>query len=41
MVTKYGNRRKADIAVGVLACIGVVLVTGILFYTWVVVMACM
>lgn len=41
MVTKYGNRRKAEIAVGVLACIGVVLVTGILFYTWVVVMACM
>lgn len=41
MVTKYGNRRKAEMAVGVLACIGVVLVTGILFYTWVVVMACM
>lgn len=41
MVTKYGNRRKAEIAVGVLACVGVVLVTGILFYAWVVVMACM
>ena len=40
-MVKYGNRRKAEKAVGVLACVGVVLVTGILFYTWVVVMACM
>lgn len=40
-MVKYGNRRKAETAVGLLACIGVVLVTGILFYTWVVVMACM
>lgn len=40
-MVKYRSRRKAEMAVGVLACIGVVLVTGMLFYTWVVVMACM
>lgn len=40
-MVKYGNRRKAEKAVGVLACVGVVLVTGVLFYAWVVIMACM
>ena len=40
-MVKYGTHRMAEKVVGVLACIGVVLVTGILFYTWVVVMACM
>lgn len=40
-MVKYGNRRKAEIAVGVLACVGVVLVTGMLFYAWVILMACM
>ena len=40
-MVKCGNRRKAEIAVGVLACVGVVLVTGMLFYAWVILMACM
>lgn len=40
-MVKYGSRRKAEMAVGVLACVGVVLVTGMLFYAWVILMACM
>lgn len=41
MVTKYGNRRRLERVVDVLACIGTALAMGVLFYTWVILMACM
>ena len=40
-MVKYGNRRKVERIVGALACIGTAVAMGVLFYTWVVVMACM
>lgn len=41
MVTKYGYRRKAEKVVDVLACIGTAVAMGVLFYVWVILMACM
>lgn len=41
MVTKYGNRRRLEKAVDVLACIGTAVAMGVLFYVWVILMACM
>lgn len=41
MVTKYGYRRKVDKVVNVLACIGTAISMGVLFFMWVVLMACM
>lgn len=41
MVTKYGNRRRLEKVVDVLACVGVAVSFGVLFYVWVILMACM
>ena len=41
MVTKYGNRRRLEKAVDVLACVGTAISFGVLFYAWVILMACM
>jgi hypothetical protein len=41
MVTKYGNRRRLEKAVDVLACVGVAVSFGVLFYVWVILMSCM
>lgn len=40
-MVKYGNRRKAEKVVDVLACIGTAVAIGVLFYAWVILMACM
>ena len=38
---KYGNRRKAEKVLGILASIGMAVAMGALFFVWVIVMACM
>ena len=40
-MVKYGNRRRLEKAVDVLACVGVAVSFGFLFYVWVILMACM
>lgn len=40
-MVKYGNRRKAEKVLGILASIGMVAAMGALFFVWVIVMACM
>lgn len=40
-MVKYRNRRRLEKAVGVLACIGTAVAMGVLFYVWVILMACM
>lgn len=41
MVTKYKNRRRLETVVDVLACIGTAAAMGVLFFAWVILMACM
>lgn len=41
MVTKYGNRRRLERIVDVLACIGMAVSIGVLFFVLVILMACM
>lgn len=40
-MVKYGNRRRLEKAVDVLECVGVAVSFGVLFYVWVILMACM
>lgn len=40
-MVKYGNRRKAEKVLGILASIGMVAAMGALLFVWVIVMACM
>ena len=40
-MVKYRNRRRLEKAVDVLACIGTAVAMGVLFYLWVILMACM
>lgn len=37
----YGNRKKLERVVDVLACIGTAISFGVLFFVWVISMACM
>lgn len=41
MVTKYGNQRRLERIVDVLCCIGTAVAMGVLFFVWVILMACM
>lgn len=40
-MVKYRSRRRLEKAVDVLVCIGTAVAMGVLFYAWVVLMACM
>ena len=40
-MVKYRNRRRLEKAVDVLACVGTAVAIGVLFYVWVILMACM
>lgn len=40
-MVKYGNRRRLERIVDVLACIGTAVAMGVLFFAWVILMACM